>query len=337
MNIPPQFVKDIASMPDSLRRLVEAELAAGNEIIEVGHSFPAPPVGCYVKLARPVSSQPRASTEGIDFYDRNSSIYSGEFADPARYFFVLEPPHPPPPEPDMDAIRAAVQPQGQPLMRPLIFSRKTGEPVAGSALERFRSSMIIDYEKWHDGIGYDLEIIHTATPEELLQIEDMLISRPVSDWRDVEALAAIDSPRARVVLKKTLRNADHQVRNAVVSYAPHLVSDRERSASLVAALEDAEIYGGLTEALDQAESFHPPEVVDALFSGLLKRDGETAVHFAAMLTFLHGKATTSFDWDQRPFFLQFNTENKTDRRRCFRELCERIGVDADKMLKRYGV
>jgi len=332
MKIPPQYLKDIGALPPSLRRLVEQELAAGNEIVEVGHSFPAPPVGCYVKLAKAVSSQPRQSSEEIHFYDRNSSIYSGEFADPTRFFFVLEPPNPPPPEPDMDAIRRGLQ--GESPLTPHTPQRKADE-VARMALERFRDSMIIDYEKWHDGIGYDLEIIRNATPEERSQIEDLLTSRPVSDWRDVEALAAIDSPRARVLLRKALRHTDHEVRAAVINHAPHLVSDAERSASLISALRHAEIYGGLTEALDQAESFHPPEVIDALFRGLLKRDGATAVHFAAMLMFLHGKAGTSFDWDQRPFFLQFHTENNIERRRCFRELCEKIGLDADSMLKRY--
>lgn len=334
MKIPARYLKDVESLPSSLRRLVEQELAAGNEIVEAGHSFPAPPVGCYIKLARPVSSQRRESNGEIQFYDRNSSIYSGEFADPTRFFFVLEPPNPPPPEPDMDAIRSAVQ--GEPL-RTRPPAAKRDESTTSTALERFKNSMIIDYDKWHDGIGYDLEVIRNASSEELLQIEDLLASRLVSDWRDVEALATIDSPRARVLLKKAVHHSDHQVRAAVINYAPHLVSDTERSASLIAALGHAVIYGGLTEALDQVESFHPPEVIDALFRGLMKRDGETAVHFAAMLMFLHGKASTSFDWDKRPFFLEFNTEDRAERRQCFRELCKRIEADPDAMLKRYDV
>jgi len=324
MNIPPEHLKDVESMPQELRRLVEEELAAGNSIVEIGHSFPAAPVGCYVKLAQRVSTRPRAASEGIQFFDRNTSIYSGEFADSKRHFFVLEPPNPPPPEPDMDAIRKAVN-----------TPRPEPEPTSDSALDRFRRSMAIDYEKWHDGIGYDIDIIRNATPEELAEIERFLVDRPVSDWRDVEALAAIDSPHARNVLLKTLRHPDHAIRTAVADYAPHLVSDDERTAALVAALEHAELYEGLSQALDQIESFHPSLVVDALFRGLLKREGENAVHFAAMLTFIYGKADTAFDWDQRPFFLQFHTEDHAERRRYFRELCERIGENPDEMLRRY--
>jgi hypothetical protein len=67
--------------------------------------------------------------------------------------------------------------------------------------------------------------------------------------------------------------------------------------------------------------------VNALFRGVLHRDGETAVLFAALLMFVHGKATSAFDWDQRPFFLRFNTQNTAERRAAFHELCDKIGVD----------
>jgi len=323
MDIPPEYLKDIERMPLPLRRLVEEELAGGNAILELGHSFPAAPVGCYVKLARPVSSRPRASTEGITFFDRNSSLYSGEFADEQRHYFVLEPAGPPPPEPDMDAIREAVN-------RP-----PTASP-GSDVLESFRESMVVTYEKWHDGIGYDLDILRNATPEQLAEIESLLTERPIGDWRDVEALAAIDSPRSRAALVQALRHPDHQIRTAVADYAPELVSDNEHTELLVAALEEAETYTGLTRALDQIESFHPQRVIDALFRGLLKRNGETAVHFAAMLMFVHGKANGPFDWDHRPFFLQFHTEDPSVRRRYFRELCRRIDADPDEMLRRYG-
>jgi len=116
-----------------------------------------------------------------------------------------------------------------------------------------------------------------------------------------------------------------------------MVSESDRTASLVAALSTADLYGGLSQALDQAEDFHPPEVVDALFRGLLARDGEAAVSFAGMLMFLHGKTSEPFDWDQRPFFLLFHTADSVERRQHFRELCKKIDVDADALMKRLGV
>jgi hypothetical protein len=128
MNLTSEQQKELAQFPVVLRALVEAELAAGNSIVEVGHSFPAPPAGAYFKLANKISTRPRASGAGIDFYDRNGSSHSGEFADTKRFHFVLEPPNPPPPEPDMDAIRKSYEPKLDSLAR-------LAERPAGSSVE----------------------------------------------------------------------------------------------------------------------------------------------------------------------------------------------------------
>ncbi len=103
--------------PPGLRALVVAELDAGNAVMEVTHDFPAPPIGACLMLARQVATRPRASGDGLDFRPRQSSLTSGEWTDADRRFFVLEPPDPPPAEPDMDAIRAAMVPA--PLQEPV--------------------------------------------------------------------------------------------------------------------------------------------------------------------------------------------------------------------------
>lgn len=108
---------ELERFPPLLRALVEAELTAGNAVAEITHGFPAPPIGACLMLARQVSSRPRASGEGLDFYARRNSLLSGEWTDGDRRFFVLEPPDPPPEEPDMDAIRAALIPA--PLQEPV--------------------------------------------------------------------------------------------------------------------------------------------------------------------------------------------------------------------------
>ncbi len=331
MNIPEEFREVVESLPPVLRALLDAELAAGNEIAEVGHSFPAPPVGAYIKLARPVTTRPRAAGGGLKFRDFKSSIYSGEFTDERGFFFIVEPPAPPPTEPDMDAIRAGKVSRPAPLSKPTSIQNEP-EPIAKGAMQRFESSMVIDYEKWHDGIGYDIEALRDASPEERATIETMLIHRGVRDWRDVETLAALNTPRARKAVKAALKSDDHQVHMAVVRYASELIPNVKRSALLVKALESAEFYGGLTEALDEVAEFHPSKVIDALLRGVLAREGEAAVHFAAMLMFIHGKADEPFDMEQRPFFLTFNTEDQAAREAAFRELCEKIGVIAEKYL-----
>lgn len=357
MKTPAPFAQEIAAFPAALRKLIEAELKAGNKIVELSSSFPAPPAGAYVKLEKPVSTRPRKTSRGVNFYDRNSSSYSGEFTDAKRFYFVLEPPRPPEPPPDMNAIRAQLEAKQRASDAALYEAQRTGKqkkskryveavpslippqptraatPRVETAVERFRESMVVNYERWHEGIGYDIAIFKTATPEELVDIENLLLARGVDDWRDVEALAALDSPRARVALRKALNSSNHRVRIAVAEHASDLISAAERTAALVHALEGADTYGGLTQALLQIEEFHPPQIIDALLRGVLTRTEGQPVHFAAMLMFLHGKTQSAFDWDQRPFFLEFKTDDSAKRRALFRDLCARIGVDPEKYLE----
>lgn len=107
----PEQLKALANFPAALRALVEAELAAGNSIIQIENGFPAAPCGASIKLKRRVSITRRKSTNEIYFYDRDNPSYAGEFTTAERHFFVLEPPLPEPPPPDMDAIRKALEPK----------------------------------------------------------------------------------------------------------------------------------------------------------------------------------------------------------------------------------
>ncbi len=323
MIIPDEYAKTVAAFPRVLQDLIKAELAAGNRIVELGSGFPAPPVGACVKLANRVSTRPRASSGELQFFERNRSDYSGEFTDAKRYFFVLEPPLPPEAEPDMDAIRA----EREARQRASDAHPPTSAYSPTPLVDRFRASMIMDHERWREGIGYDLELIESATPDERLTIEQLLLGGGIRGWRDVEALAALDTPRAREALKAALHDPNPEIRSAVLRYAPDLVTDQQRTAALVQSLRDAEFYGGLSQTLGHVATFHPPEVVEALLRGVLEREGQVAVHFAAMLTFIHGQAAEPFDMDQRPFFLRFNTDNRAERESAFRALCARLGVD----------
>jgi hypothetical protein len=101
----------------------------------------------------------------------------------------------------------------------------------------------------------------------------------------------------------------------------------ERIRSLVEILESASLDNGLSQAIDLAEDFHPQPVIDALFRGTLRRSGEAAFNFAALLMFLHGKAESALDWHQRPFLLRFVTEDRKHREAAFVQLCAKIGID----------
>lgn len=99
-----RFAKEFAVFPAGLRSLLEEEVRAGNEIVEIGSGDPSPFRGSTARLARPVTTRPRSGADGIGFIERCGSSHSGEFFDPERLFFVLEPPKEYVP-PDMDAIR----------------------------------------------------------------------------------------------------------------------------------------------------------------------------------------------------------------------------------------
>jgi hypothetical protein len=202
-------------------------------------------------------------------------------------------------------------------------------PAPNTPLSRFVRSMIIDYEKWHDGIGYDLEALEQASPEERSAIEKVLISTKGHDWRDMEALAELDTPRSRKALGDAFAAGDLRVRMAVISYAPDIVNFNGKLEAIVHSLRVGNVYGGLSHALDLVQEFHPPEVVEELFRGVQEREGEVAVNFAAMLLFIYGKAEDPFDWSQRPFLLRFNTDDGDERREAFLELCQKIGVKAE--------
>jgi hypothetical protein len=318
--IPAAYRADVDAMPAALQRLLLDELEAGNTIASVGHSFPAPPVGAFVMLARAVTTRPRKTDDALHFRERNSSLWSGEFTDATGFYFILEPPGPPPEEVDMDAIRDAAN-VSRPAPRPHVDG-------GSAAVERFLASMVIDYEKWHDGIGYDLDALKDCSASERTIVESKV--SPPQDWRDVEALASLGdlgSVSAEQALRAAVHSSVSEVRLAVMRLAPDLVDDATRTTMLVRAIESAGSFDGLDATLSQVEGFHPPAVIDALFRGLLTRDGTTACNYAGMLAFLHGRTKEPFDWSMRPLFLKFNTTDAAERQAAFRELCTVLGID----------
>ena len=194
-------------------------------------------------------------------------------------------------------------------------------------MSRFLESMKMNYEKWRDGIGYDLEALKKVNQEELDVIENIIINRDPLDWRDIEVLAILDTPKARTKLKTAVLGGIHRVNMAILDYAPGLVDNELKTKKIIDALRSATFFYGLRQTLNIVEKYHPEEVVRELFHGLLNREGGVAVNFAAMLFYLHGKAETSFDWELRSFFLKFNTDQLSERKIMFQELCKRINVD----------
>lgn len=226
--------------------------------------------------------------------------------------------------PDMDAIRAAHQPRE--------VDPRAAQQAEHDALVRFTDSMQLDYERWREGTGYDLDALRAMSPVARATIELRLT--PPAGWRDVEALAHIDTPTAVESLRDAAVQGSPEVRMAVLRHAPHLVPQDVRTASLVRALSEARPFEGLSATLDEVMDHHPEPVIDALFAGLLTAPGENAYHYAAALTVIHGKAASAYDWDLRPLWLEFNTDDVSARRAAFLTLCSTLDVDGPERLAR---
>jgi hypothetical protein len=227
--------------------------------------------------------------------------------------------------PDMDAIRDAHNAKPTPNEYTPGPAR-TPQSSGNAAIAAFRASMHIDFGKWHDGIGYDLDALRAATDTERATV--LVYLAPPSGWRDVEALAVIDSNEARAAMRMAMHFANAEVRGALLRYAPSVATDDERTAMLVQSLQHGVFFEDLTSALGLTETFHPPRVIHALLRGLFVRPPDIAPHYAAMLAFLYGKAPTAFDWDMRPLFLEFSSEDSVERERAFVRLCALLEIDA---------
>jgi hypothetical protein len=189
--------------------------------------------------------------------------------------------------------------------------------------QRFLDSMIIGYEQWHDGDGYDLEALAALKDEERGSAETVLITHLATKagWRDVEALDALGTPGAMAAVKAATKHGNPEVRNQALEIMA--AASPEQAGPQ---LEDDIVHAVERGALDLAESHPTPRVKRALLDCARLSNPTTRVNAAAMLMYLCGKADEPFDWNQRPFFLRFGTEDNQELRVAWTELRERTGV-----------
>lgn len=328
--------KELEEFPQPLRHLVLAELAAGNEIGELRSGFPAPPIGACLELARPMSTHPRVSSEHLVYQEFKAVGYPGGFSDPRGHFFVLDPRQLAQSKPDRAALRAAKEdavrredarrwgqsatenasPQeagkGDPIQTgesdstPSQGKVHAGLAGAGSVLvERFLASLTPSLASWHDGQGCDLALLAEANPGERDQLERLLLSRGVRDWRDAQALYALNTPATRACLRQAFaragQRADAALQIALLSQAEACFSKAEKTAALCLALSTLPLYGGLSQALLLAQDSPSREIIAVLKAGVLERELAIARSFAATLLALYGVAESPEDEVLLPF------------------------------------
>jgi hypothetical protein len=330
MSLQERLQRYLPLLPPELRRIFDAELAAGNEVNDVEAGSGANAGKIAIILNHPFRVAPPDQSAGVSYreideadltifeihtLDERFSLVTAKF----KPMELDAAPHGPvAPTYDVDGAGETQLDRR---------SDETSEPEAGTEhVARFVASMRITFDMWHDGTGYDLDALREASAPERSAIEKVLIAHLPRDWRDIEALAAIDSPAARAAVVDALKSDDTAVRREAMSYAADAIDPHEREERLLKDLRSDDLFGGLSEAIDEAAEFHPPAILDALFEGALHRTGKTAVQFAALLFYAYGKSDEPFDWDHREFFLRFDTEDRAEREAAFRDLCQALGI-----------
>jgi hypothetical protein len=199
--------------------------------------------------------------------------------------------------------------------------------------ERFRKSMQIGYLEWHDGISYDLESLAGLNDDERVAAENLLLARKNQDWRDIEALDCLGTPRATASLCEALVSPSFEVRIAAATRLSlrGLLDEQRIEAMLLETLPAATLANGLTSVLRLAAAHPTVSVRRKLLWCSLHGHDDARPHAAALVHYLSGLASEPFDWKHRPFYLRFGSKDLEEREDAFLELCAAIGEDAKKV------
>jgi hypothetical protein len=188
--------------------------------------------------------------------------------------------------------------------------------------------MEITVDDWRDGVGYDLDALDEVNDSERDKLVTLLAGKMKSapDWRQAEALGAIGTPAAVKVLQSAMHSEDPELRIHVAEQLVELGESADLESAIINALRKSNLSNGLSYAIDTAEEHPSPRIQDALLDLALHGEEEQRIHCAALALYLGGKSEEAFDWDHRPFFLQFSDPDRNVQIAAYKELCDRLGV-----------
>jgi hypothetical protein len=202
---------------------------------------------------------------------------------------------------------------------------------SSAAARKFEASMVIGYEQWHDGIGYDLEALAQMTEAERQAVGKVLTARVRSreaEWRDTEALAALGGADAKAALRHTMETGDLETQLHAARELDAMGEKVEIEKIIAKVLKRGGFGQGVSMALLMVPEYDSPYMRKVLLECAQEGDRAVRVHAAAMCLYLAGLAKEPFEWAQRPFFLQFGVEDNTVRQKAYVELCRRLDAAA---------
>jgi hypothetical protein len=191
------------------------------------------------------------------------------------------------------------------------------------AFSRFMRSLDLDYDRWHDGEGFDLDSLAAIDESERGDVVWELARREPT-WREIEALEQIDIPPAFMAIKRALRDSGSIDTRLAAAAALNRLGKLDEPIDVVLAREIkalVTVEDGCTRALLMAEE-HPTDLVKRALLAASHARTACAMHCAAVVCYLAGVAKEPFDWDLRPLFLRLGPdEPEPDRAAAFAELC----------------
>lgn len=182
------------------------------------------------------------------------------------------------------------------------------------AYTRFKQSMIIDYGKWRDGEPYDIAALSEVTEEERNLLTDEICEQSSLDWRDVEALRALGTPKAITRIGETAeRQHDGGGAEALFSEIESGGWSDAIETRVVEMLEHMESMTGASDRLYEiCEQHQTPAILNQLMRNACVQSDPTMRYSAgAFLLYLAGHVDSHyvFDTDHRPHLLGLNSDD----------------------------
>jgi len=200
--------------------------------------------------------------------------------------------------------------------------------MPSEAYQLFLDSMIMNFDRWHDGTSYDLEALERLGPQERASVEELLIEnlKEGGDWRDVNALAALGTDTALKAVEKARFHKNTKVRDYALKTILNTHHSKDMTQEDIAELEDQVVQAVMRGNFEIAEYMPTMRVKMALLDSTREADSVIRVNAAAFLLYLCGQAAEPFDWSQRPFFLLFADGDAETRQQAWEELRKRTGL-----------
>jgi hypothetical protein len=198
------------------------------------------------------------------------------------------------------------------------------------ALERFLASVVPVWKEWADGQRYDIAALARLRPTERAEAVAVLTGRDPG-WREVEALATINTPAARAAIDAALQHhlsIDTRLAAAEARFAADPAFDLDGFLARQIRRLDRPA-NGLTRALRLAEGHGGAATRQALLWASYNAT-ECAPACARLLLRLTGAATEPLDPALELVLGKLGLHTSSfDRTAAFEALCQCVGMTLD--------